>query len=232
MRKVFSLFIAVLIGAVVLSIKIKYPRVEYQIRQAAGQEKHDIFALAMAKADAQQVRTKEEFADALEALQNSLETGGSAQSTPSENGNGSRPQSDVERYYNKVSSEYNQSENAVNDFRARIQELDDQSNALFTEWENEAKTLPSDISTRSLRDLDESRKKYAAVYSELERSLEKAEGTLKSFRTYTIALKHLVNAETVAEVGGEYQQLSSDIESLIRQMDSSIKSTQEYLKNK
>jgi predicted nucleic acid-binding Zn-ribbon protein len=227
MRKVVGLLVFLLLGTVFLSFK--FPRVEYLIRDVAGQEKHDIFSLAMGKANAQQVRTKEEFSDALQELQHSLKAGEGNQSTTPEDAK--NPDSPVERYYNQVSSKYHESENAVNDFRARIQELNDQSKALFTEWEKEAGTMPSnsDIRSRSLRDLEESKAKYDAVYKDLERSLQKAEITLKSFRDYTYALKHLVNAETIGKVDGEYRQLSSDIEDLIRQMDSSIKSTREYL---
>lgn len=226
MRKVLGLFIAVLVGTVVLSIK--FPPIEYLIRQVAGQERHDIFALAMEKADAQQVRTQEEFKDALQKLQNSLKAGGGLESAPSTDSKD--PQSELERQYSIISGKYHQSENAVNDFRARVKELNDQSEALFTEWEKEANTLPSDLRTRSLHDLNESRTKYVAVYQELERSLDGAEKTLGSFRNYTYAVKHLVNAETIGKVDGEYRKLSSDIESLIRQMDSSISSTREYLK--
>jgi chromosome segregation ATPase len=228
MKKVFSLLIGLLVGVFILSAK--FPVVEYFIReQVVRQEKHDIFALAVAKADAQQVATKREFTDALEALQASLSA--SKNSLPE---NSKNTESEVKVYYGRVSSEYRQSENAVNDFRARIEELNGQSEALFTEWETEAKTLPADseMQARSFADLKKSKAKYAEVYQVLENSLQKSEKTLETFRSYMLAIKHLLNAETIESVDKEYFQLSEDIRSLISQMDTSIQSTQEYLKNK
>jgi len=230
LNKVIGLLIIIVV--VSLGLPLKFPTVEYLFRDLAGQEKREIFALAMAKADDQQVKTKKEFQDALGALRETIGSRSDVESTkPGESQN---PKSEVALYYDKVSSEYKQSKAAVDDLRSRINELNSQAEALFTEWQKESTsfTANSEMQKRSLGDLRESKAKYVQVYEKLVSSLKKSEQTLTTFHTYVLAIKHRLNAQTIDDVGQEYSKLSSDISKLITEMDASIQSTQEYLDNK
>ena len=179
----------------------------YNAWEKVGVHKRDLLVDRIEDTQDAQEETQEQFKDALEQYRAVVNFDGG----------------DLEKLYNKLNSEYEDSESAAQAIADNIGRVEDVAADLFEEWEDELAL----IKNRSLRQdsaskLHDTRYKY----QQMVRSMRKAEKTvhpvLETLRDQVLYLKHNLNARAISALKGELNTINSDVNKLIVDMQKSI----------
>ncbi|RUM94697.1 MAG: DUF2959 domain-containing protein, partial [Thiothrix sp.] len=186
----------------------------YNAMEKAGYHKRDILVSRVEKARDSQEEAQEQFANALEQFGSVVKI----------------DDSNLKQAYEKLNTEYEDSEEAAEDVSDRIDSVESVSKALFKEWEEELELFQN----KSLRATSE--KKFTATqqrYSQMIATMRKAEASmdpvLKTFRDNVLFLKHNLNAQAIGALRGEFDTLKADIDQLIVKMNTSIESSNKFI---
>ncbi len=168
-------------------------KVYYSTRESIGDHKREIVVQQVGNACRSLQETKEEFEDTLEHKYHLLN-----------------------RQYQFCCS---RSEAVSN----RIMAIQEVSEALFVEWENEL----AEYSNRALRNSSKQQLKAAKQnYARLIKAMQKAEGkmhpVLAAFKDQVLYLKHNLNSRAIATLQHEFIEMSVDISQLIFAMQQTI----------
>ena len=179
----------------------------YKTMQTFGYEKREILVDRVESARDKQEDAKEQFTSALEEFKSVVEFDGG----------------DLEAMYTKLENEYQRSEQAAKGVTGKIDAVDKVANALFEEWEEELDEYESaDLRRASEKQLETTRDRYEQML----KAMRKAEATmppvLSALKDQVLFLKHNLNAQAVASIQGTAEVIQRDIESLIKQMQTSI----------
>jgi predicted DNA-binding protein YlxM (UPF0122 family) len=179
----------------------------YNAWEKVGVHKRDLLVDRIEDTQDAQEDTQEQFKDALEQYRAVVNFDGG----------------DLEKLYNKLNSEYEDSETAAQAIADNISRVEDVADDLFEEWENELAM----IKNRSLR--QDSASKFHDTrykYQQMVKSMRKAEKTvhpvLETLRDQVIYLKHNLNARAISALKGELNTINSDVNKLIVDMQKSI----------
>ena len=180
-----------------------------------GIPKREVMVYRVEKARDTQEETKEQFKSALE------------QFTVLTNFKGG----DLEATYNKLNSEYEDSVRKADEVRKRISDIEDVSNALFSEWESEL-TQYSNASLKrsSQQKLTATKAHYKQLITAMKRAEAKMEPVLSVFRDQVMYLKHNLNARAIASLKGQLGLVQSDVSTLIAAMEKSIQEANAFIK--
>lgn len=179
----------------------------YNAWEKVGVHKRDLLVDRIEDTQDAQEDTQEQFKDALEQYRAVVNFDGG----------------DLEKLYNKLNSEYEDSETAAQTIADNISRVEDVADDLFEEWENELAM----IKNRSLR--QDSASKFHDTrykYQQMVKSMRKAEKTvhpvLETLRDQVLYLKHNLNARAISALKGELNTINSDVNKLIVDMQKSI----------
>ena len=187
----------------------------YNTLEKIGIPKREVMVHRVEKARDTQEETKEQFRSALE------------QFTAVTNFSGG----DLEQVYNKLNNEYLASVDKAEEVRKRIEDIEDVSEALFAEWEEEIQEYSSATLKRSSeRKLENTRKHYQQLISAMKRAENKIEPVLAVFKDQVLYLKHNLNAQAIASLKGELNSVKADVSSLITAMENSIDEANSFIK--
>lgn len=179
-----------------------------------GIPKREVMVHRVEKARDTQEETKEQFKSALE------------QFTAITHFNGG----DIESVYNKLSAEYEASVDQAKEVRARIDSIEDVSEALFTEWEDEITQYSStSLKRSSQRQLTNTKRQYRLLIAAMERAESKLEPVLVVFKDQVMYLKHNLNARAISALKSELGTIQSDVSSLITAMEKSIDEANSFI---
>ena len=136
----------------------------------------------------------------------------------------------LDHKYNLLNRQYQfccAKSDAVSD---RIKAIEDVSEALFVEWENEL----SEYTNRNLRAHSKQQLKVAKQnYTRLIRAMQKAEAkiqpVLAAFKDQVLYLKHNLNAQAIAALRHEFIEIGIDISQLIRAMELTIAEASQFV---
>jgi len=190
--------------------------VYYATMEKFGVEKRDLLKRAVIAARDDQKEAQVEFKDALTRMKEMYGSQGTA----------------LESTYSKLKSDLDSCTSQAGDVHKRIQDMDQVANDLFAEWEKEIGqfTNPT-FASESRRQLSDTR----ARYSQLATALRSAESTmdpvLRSLTEHVLFLKHNLNAAAIASLKGEATQITTQIDTLIRQMNISINEADAFIKS-
>lgn len=206
-RLVTTLLVSLLLGACSTAY--------YKAMETIGVEKRDIMVDRVENARNAQAEAKEQFSSALERFSAMVKVDGG----------------ELEKTYSQLKSELEASEEQAEAVRDRIAAVEDVSEALFDEWEQEL-TLYSNASLR-----ETSRRRMQATrraYEELIRKMHRAESTmtpvLAAFRDQVLFLKHNLNARAIASLEREYATIDRDIRRLVNEMEASIQEADRFIR--
>jgi hypothetical protein len=215
MKKLSLLFPAILAAVLILNTtgcRSAY----YAAYEKVGVYKRDLLKKRVIEARDDQKAAQQQFKDALTRLKEITKFDGG----------------EAERAYKQLKNEYDDCVTQADNVHKRIRDVESVAGDLFAEWEKEN----GDISTPSLRDA--SRQQLAATkqrYDELHATLVSAEQTmspvLRQFNDYVLYLKHNLNAQAIAALKGEAASISTEINRLIEQMNTSIARADAFVKN-
>jgi len=187
----------------------------YSAMEKVGYHKRDIMVDRVEEARNAQQDAQQEFTSALEALSALTNFDGG----------------ELESVYKDINSKYESSESAAQDVRDNISAIEDVSDALFDEWQQELDLYTS----KSLRRASEQKmKETKSSYNKMLRAMKMAEQkmapVLNTLRDNTLYLKHNLNASAIGSLKGEFSNLERDIQYAIRQMNSAIAESDAFLK--
>lgn len=186
----------------------------YSAMEKVGYHKRDIMVDRVEAAQDSQKDAQQELTSALEALSAFTQFDGG----------------ELESAYERINDQYQQSEDAATDVRDRIAAIEDVSEALFAEWQQE---LSLYTSSKLRRASEQKLKQTQASYQTMLKAMKQAEQTmtpvLNTLRDNTLYLKHNLNASAVGSLQGEFASLEKDIRSAISQMNAAIAESDQFL---
>ena len=186
----------------------------YSAMEQVGYHKRDIMVDRVEDAKESQQDAQEEFTSALEALSSLTNFNGG----------------DLEDMYNKINDKYQDSETAAQNVSDRIAAIEDVSDALFAEWQDELDLYTSASLRRSSKQkLRETKSSYQTMLSAMKRAEKKMDPVLNTLRDNTLYLKHNLNASAVGSLQGEFMSLEKDIAFAIKQMNEAIEESDKFL---
>ena len=186
----------------------------YSAMEQVGYHKRDIMVDRVEDAKESQQDAQEEFTSALEALSSLTNFNGG----------------DLEDMYNKINDKYQDSEKAAQNVSDRISAIEDVSDALFAEWQDELDLYTSASLRRSSEQkLRETKSSYQTMLSAMKRAEKKMDPVLNTLRDNTLYLKHNLNASAVGSLQGEFMSLEKDIAFAIKQMNEAIEESDKFL---
>jgi len=187
----------------------------YSTMEKFGVHKRDIMVDRVEAARDSQQQAKEQFRSALEKFSLVLNYEGG----------------ELERKYKTLQAEYNESEAKADEVRARITAVEDVSEALFDEWENELDQYTNKSLKRdSEKKLVQTRRQYDQLIKAMRRAEAKIDPVLKAFRDQVLYLKHNLNAQAVASLKSELAGVESDTAALIKEMEKSIGEANSFIR--
>ncbi len=187
----------------------------YEGLEKIGIPKRDVMVSRVEKARDTQEETKEQFKSAL------------AQFTAVTNFKGG----DLEATYNLLNDEYEASVEKAEEVNDRIAAIEDVSEALFSEWEDEITQYSSaKLKRNSQQKLDATRTHYKQLITSMKNAEAKIAPILTVFKDQVLFLKHNLNARAIASLKGELGSIESDVSALIVSMEKSINEANAFIR--
>ncbi len=187
----------------------------YSTLDSIGIPKRDIMVHRVEKARDTQEETKEQFQSALQEFTSVTQFSGG----------------DLEKVYNKLNKEYLASVDQAEEVNKRIKDIEDVSDALFAEWEQELEQYTNaDLKRKSRQQLNTTKQQYKQLISTMKRAEAKIEPVLAVFKDQVLYLKHNLNAQAIASLKGELNIIESDVANLISAMEQSIDEANAFIK--
>ncbi len=186
----------------------------YNAKESIGEHKRDIVVYQVERACTSLQDTRNEFEDALtkfKSLVNVSETS-------------------LEHKYNLLNRQYQFCRSKSDAVGDRINAIEEVSNALFAEWENEL----NEYSDRKLRNASKQQLKAAKQnYMRLIKTMRQAEAkihpVLSAFKDQVLYLKHNLNAKAISTLHHEFIDISIDISHLIQAMELTISEASQFV---
>jgi len=188
----------------------------YATMEKFGVEKRDLLKRAVVAARDEQKEAQVEFKDALTRMKEMYGSQGTA----------------LESTYSKLKSDLDSCTAQAGDVHKRIRDMDQVANDLFAEWEKEIGqfTNPT-FSSESRRQLSDTRSRYSQLATALRSAESTMDPVLRSLTEHVLFLKHNLNAAAIASLKGEATQITTQIDTLIRQMNASINEADAFIKS-
>jgi hypothetical protein len=180
-----------------------------------GVHKRDILADRIVDVQEAQAEGQQEFRSALEQFRSVIDVEGG----------------ELEKQYNKLQSAYDDSEAAAEKISERIDKVESVAEALFDEWDDELDQYTNQrLRADSERKLRETQRGYEQVMRAMRASEKSLTPVLNALRDNTLYLKHNLNASAIGALRGEYQNVNSNVEQLLKSMEKSIAESNAFIK--
>jgi len=138
---------------------------------------------------------------------------------------------ELEKRYRGLQADYDDAAARVTAVHKRIQEVETVAGDLFAEWEKENREIGTDsLRETSRQQLTDTRLRYEQMLNALKRSERSMDPVLHKLHDYVLALKHSLNAQAIAALGGESEKIQADVSKLIEEMNASIAGADEFIR--
>ena len=188
----------------------------YGAMEKIGVEKRDIMVDRVDNAREAQQEAREQFSSALDKFIAVTNYSGA----------------ELEKQYNILKDEYEESQSRAEEVRDRIQSVEDVATALFAEWAEEIKLYSSaDLRRASEKQLNTTKKSYSKLMLAMKAAEKKIDPVLAAFNDRVLFLKHNLNANAIASLKNQRQSVEVDIQALIRDMNRSIAEADSFIQS-
>ena len=138
---------------------------------------------------------------------------------------------ELERQYDKLKSEYDDSDARAKAVRKRVDEVERVAEDLFKEWGKELKEY-SDANLRrsSEKQRDATRARYEKLIAAMRRAEKKLDPVLAAFHDRVLYLKHNLNARAIASLRADRAKVEADIGALVADMNRAIHEADAFIK--
>lgn len=180
------------------------------VREALlGQAKRDQLVSSVEAAREEQTEAKETFSSALDEL---LAISAGAESTR-----------ELESQYSKVERAFSASEAKAKAVRKRIDSVESIADRLFGEWTDElGEYTNEDFRRKAEVQLASTKEKYEGLIASMRRAASKMDPVLAAFKDQTLFLKHNLNAQAIASLATDLEEIRVDVSELIAEMEAAI----------
>ena len=186
----------------------------YSAMEKVGKHKRDIMVDRVEDARDSQAEAQEQFKSALEQFDSVVKL----------------KETNLKKAYDRLNSEYEDSEEAAQEVSARIEKVESVAGDLFDEWEQELTEYQNNELRRSSKaKLKTTQKRYKEMLTTMHRAEASMEPVLKIFKDNVLFLKHNLNAQAIGSLQSEFANLKGEIEVLIREMNAAIKSSNTFI---
>ncbi len=181
-----------------------------------GIPKREVMIHRVEKARETQEEAKQQFSSALEQFQALTNYSGG----------------DLEDVYNRLNDAYQDSLDKANEIRKRIADIEDVSEALFAEWEEEIEQYSSpSLKRNSQLKLAKTKRQYQQLISAMKKAEAKMQPVLAVFKDQVLYLKHNLNTQAIASLKEDLGDIQSDVANLIRAMEKSIDEANQFIQS-
>ena len=186
----------------------------YGALEKVGVHKRDIMVSRVEAARDSQEETKEQFISALEQFSQVVNFDGGA----------------LETEYERLDRKFERSEAGAREVSDRIDAVQDVSQALFDEWQEELALYKDErLRASSARQLSATRERYRQMLGAMRKAERSMQPVLNAFRDRVLFLKHNLNARAVASLKGELSQVERDVAGLVQEMQRSIDESNAFI---
>ncbi len=186
----------------------------YSAMEKVGYHKRDILVDRIQDTQKAQIESKEQFESALHELKALVNFDGG----------------DLEKTYNKLKDEFEDSEDAASQIRTRIEAVEDVAADLFKEWENELNQYSNKSLRRSsAKKLSQTKSRYQRLIKAMRNAEGKIEPVLNVLRDHVLFLKHNLNAQAIASLKSELKSVQVNVNQLIKAMEKSIDESKAFI---
>ncbi|MFQ3248652.1 DUF2959 domain-containing protein [Glaciecola sp.] len=188
----------------------------YGMWEKLGVEKRDILVDRVEDAQDSQKDAQEQFASALDEFSALINFDGG----------------ELEDVYNNLSDQLEVSKESAESVRERINKVESVAQALFEEWADEIEMISSaNLKRDSKRKLSETKRKYASLLKSMRKVEQSMDPVLIALQDNVFALKHNLNANAIGALQGEFNSIKQDVGSLIKEMNTAIAQSDEFIKS-
>jgi hypothetical protein len=139
---------------------------------------------------------------------------------------------ELEAQYRKLSGELKSAEDAADDVRTRIRDVENVGSALFKEWKSElGQYKNADLRQKSEQQLLQTRSRYDEMILAMKRAEGKMEPALQPLRDQVLFLKHNLNARAIAGIKGEVAKVDAQVNQLVAELNRSIAEADRFIKD-
>mgnify|MGYP000962902662 CR=1 FL=1 len=139
---------------------------------------------------------------------------------------------DLKAAYEKLNSEYEESEAAAKNVTDRIDKVRTVADALFREWEEELELYESaELKKSSKTQLLKTKEQYNKMLQSMIKAESSMAPVLRTFRDNVLYLKHNLNAQAIGSLRVEFKTLKEEIDKLIAKMNDSIATSNSFISN-
>jgi hypothetical protein len=189
---------------------------KYSGYEMFGIQKRDLLKRSINENKEDQKEAAETFSDSLEKLRTLY----GMEST------------DLERKYSAVKSSYDESERKASAVINSRKQMETVAGDLFREWEKEINEIQTpSMKSESKAKLKESRARFSELNRGLLASEKKMNSVLALLKDHVLFLKHNLNAQSLLGLDKERSRVENDIQALIKEMNSAIAQSDQYLKS-
>lgn len=186
----------------------------YSAMEKVGIHKRDIMVDRVVDAKESQEEAQEQFKSAL------------AEMTALINFDGG----DLEEQYNVIQEQYEDSKEAADNVSSRITKIENVSEALFEEWQDEIEEISSSsLKRQSSSKLRETQRRYKSLIKSMHKAESKMAPVLSALKDNSLFLKHNLNAKAVGALQGEIGSIKKDVSVLIKDMNVAIEQSQKFI---
>ncbi|MGY8812011.1 MAG: DUF2959 domain-containing protein [Pseudomonadales bacterium] len=186
----------------------------YGAMERVGVHKRDIMVDRVESAQEAQTDAKEQFESALAQFRSIIQI----------------KDQDLATRYDRLNDEYEDSKAAAKAVTVRIDAVEDVSEALFDEWEDEIELYSSaSLKRQSAAKLIQTRRQYQGLIKAMRSAEARMEPVLRAFQDQVLFLKHNLNARAIDSLQGELGSIETDVAQLIREMERSIAESDAFI---
>ena len=186
----------------------------YSAMEKVGIHKRDIMVDRVVDAKESQQEAQEQFKSALEEMTALINFDGG----------------DLETQYNVIQEQYEDSKEAAEHVSSRIAKIEDVSDALFAEWQDEIEEISSsNLKRQSTTKLRETQRRYESLIKSMRKAESKMAPVLSALKDNSLFLKHNLNAKAVGALQGEMVSIKRDVSALISDMNLAIEQSQKFI---
>jgi len=137
---------------------------------------------------------------------------------------------DLEEQYNIIQAQYEDSKEAAEHVSSRIDKIEDVSEALFEEWQDEIEQISSaNLKRKSATKLRETQRRYQSLIKSMYKAERKMAPVLSALKDNSLFLKHNLNATAVGALQGEMVSIKRDVRALVNDMNLAIEQSQKFI---
>lgn len=188
----------------------------YGAMEKVGVHKRDIMVNRVESVQEAQTDAKEQFESALAQFRSIIQI----------------KDQDLAARYDKLNDEYEDSKAAAQSVTKRIDAVEDVSEALFDEWEEEIELYSNaNLKRQSAAKLSQTRRQYQGLIKAMRSAEARMAPVLRAFQDQVLFLKHNLNARAIDSLQGELGTIETDVAQLIREMEKSIAESEAFIRS-